>query len=132
MHPICNLDDIEIMFNAEHGTASVNQLAEGGEQLTHVIKVEAGGGLVENIERAFAGASTLALLFFFRRGRIKALRASCGDKMCRKLHALRFTTAQRGGRLSQTQVAETNFFQHAHLVSDLGMAGRNIAATHAP
>src|SRR5579859_7925217 len=96
-NPIGNFYDIEIVFNAEHGTTSVNELAEGGEELANVVKVETGGGLVKNIERAFAGASALALLFFFRRGRIKALRASGGDEMCGQLHALRFTAAQRGG-----------------------------------
>src|SRR5260221_12834737 len=47
--PVCNLDDIHIMFNAKHRAAGVNELAEGREQLTDVVKVEAGGGLVENI-----------------------------------------------------------------------------------
>src|SRR6476660_2205928 len=70
--PIRNFDDIEIMFNAEHGTTSVNELAEGREKLTDIIKVEASRGLVENIEGTFAGASALALLFFFRRGGIKS------------------------------------------------------------
>src|SRR5580765_8471080 len=70
--PIRNFDHIEIMLDAEHGTTRLNQLAEGGEQLADVVKMEAGSGLVENIERALAGASTLALFFFFRRSRIKS------------------------------------------------------------
>src|ERR1044071_6478286 len=122
-HPIGNSNDIEIMFNAKHGAAGVNELAEGGKQLADVVKMEAGGGLVKNIERAFAGTGTLALLFFFRRCRIKALRASGGDKMCRQLHALRFAPAQRCGRLSEAKITEANFFQHAQRVSNLGMAG---------
>src|SRR5258708_38078886 len=124
--PVCNLDDIHIMFNAENGAAGVNELAEGREQLTDVVKVEAGSGFVENIECALARASALALLLFFRRSGVKALRASGGNKMCRQLHALRFATAQRCGRLPETQVAETNFFQDAHLVSDLGMSGEKL------
>src|SRR5258708_9173818 len=83
--PVCNLDDIHIMFNAKHRAAGVNELAEGREQLTDVVKVEAGGGLVENIECALARSSALALLHFFWRSGIYDLRAPVRYSMSRHL-----------------------------------------------
>src|ERR1700744_4641484 len=88
--------------------------------------MQPGSGFVKDIQRTLAGAGFLALLFFFRRGGIKALRASRGDEMRCQLHALRFTTTERGGRLSQAEIAQANFFQHAHLVSDLWMSGEKL------
>src|SRR4029077_13471011 len=114
------------MFYDEDRSTGVDELAESGEKLANVVKVEAGGGLVEDIERALASAGLFALLFFFRRGGIKALRASGRDKMRGQLHALGFAAAERGGGLSQPQVAQAQFFQHAQLVSDLGMPGEKL------
>src|SRR5262249_6655696 len=90
------------------------------------VKVEAGGGFVKNVERALARAGALALLLLFRRSRIKAGSAARRHEMSRQLHALGFAAAQRGGGLSQAQVAQADFFQHAQLVSDLGMAGEKL------
>ena len=50
------------------------------EQLAHVLEVQAGGGLVQDVER-LAGLAALQL--------------------AGKLHALRLAAGQRGGRLAQ-------------------------------
>src|SRR5258706_5124791 len=38
--------------------------------------------------------------------------------MSRQFNSLRFTTRQRGGRLTQAQVTQTNFIKYAELVYD--------------
>ena len=50
-NPIRGLDHIQIMFDHQHGVAEVHQALEHVEQLPHVVKVEPGGGLVEQVER---------------------------------------------------------------------------------
>ena len=53
--PVGGLDDVEIVLDDEQGAAAVDELAEGGEELGDVVEVEAGGGLVEDVEGAAAG-----------------------------------------------------------------------------
>jgi len=47
--PVGGLDDVEVVLDDEEGAAAVDELAEGGEELLHVVEVEAGGGLVEDV-----------------------------------------------------------------------------------
>ena len=53
--PVGGLDDVEVVLDDEEGAAAVDELAEGGEELGDVVEVEAGGGLVEDVEGAAAG-----------------------------------------------------------------------------
>ena len=50
--PIGGLDYVEIVLNDEKRGAGIEQFAESGEQLGDVVKVEARGGLVEDVENA--------------------------------------------------------------------------------
>ena len=54
--PVGGLDDVEVVLDDEEGAAAFDELAEGGEELGDVVEVEAGGGLVEDVEGAAAGA----------------------------------------------------------------------------
>src|ERR1022692_2503204 len=51
------LDDVEIVLDDEEGAAAFDEFAEGGEEFLHVVEVESGGGLVEDVEGAAAGAA---------------------------------------------------------------------------
>ena len=55
--PVGGLDDVEIVFDDEQGAAALDEFAEGGEEFLDVVEVEAGSGLVEDVEgtRADAG-----------------------------------------------------------------------------
>src|SRR6266436_1343964 len=79
-HPICATYDIEVVLDDQDTSAVLDQPLEGGQQFGNVVEVQAGGWLVKDVQRATAG---------------------CLCKVRRQLHALGFTTAQRGGRLSQ-------------------------------
>jgi hypothetical protein len=61
-------DDIEIVLDDEQRAARFDERAKGGEQLVDVVEVEAGGRLVEDVERPRARA------FREMRGELDALR----------------------------------------------------------
>ena len=48
--PVGRLDDVEVVLDHEHGVAGVDQPLQHAEQPAHVLEVEAGGGLVEDVD----------------------------------------------------------------------------------
>src|SRR5271157_1951622 len=104
------------MFDDNDATASLNQAAKSRKQFADIVEVQSRRGLVEDVEYAWVaavafelGASDIALL---------------GLKMRRQFHALRLSTRQRGGRLAQPQVPETDLIKDAKLFDDLGHSGK--------
>src|ERR1700704_471753 len=87
--PICGLDHFEVMLNHNYGSPGIDQAPKSGQQFADIVKVQAGGWLVENIKHA-----PLTLR------RITALREP-GDnaisrlQVCGQLHALRLATRKR-------------------------------------
>ena len=51
-HPVGGLDHIQIMFNHHHCIAVVAQAVQHIQQGFNVMKMQAGGGFVEDIQRA--------------------------------------------------------------------------------
>src|SRR5271168_4661898 len=84
-----------MMLDDQDGVAQRYQSLQYVEKFPYVIEMQAGSWLIENIERA-AG---LAL-----------------GKFPRELDALCFAAGERGGRLAQGDVAETNFHQRGELL----------------
>ena len=56
-HPVGGLDDVEVVLDHDHGVALLDQAVEHFEQLADVLEVEAGGGLVEDVEGLAGGAA---------------------------------------------------------------------------
>ena len=77
----------------------LDQAVEHFEQLADVLEMEAGGRLVEDVERLAGGAPR---------------------QLLRQLDALRLAAAERRRRLADLDVAEADLLQHAHLVADAG------------
>src|SRR3989440_5306007 len=50
--PVGLFDDVEMVLDDEHGVAEINEALQDVEELSNVVEVQAGGGLVENVERA--------------------------------------------------------------------------------
>src|SRR5215469_1951258 len=75
--------------------------------------MKAGSWLVKDVKYA-----ALALWRPHRTGAADLARRRL--KMCGQLHALRFASGKRSGRLAQPQVAESDLFKHAKLLSNLG------------
>src|SRR6266850_1846116 len=84
--PVGLFDDVEVVLDDEHGVAEIDEALQDVEQLSNVVEVEAGGWLVEDVERA-AGLP-------FR-------------KLAGQLDALGFAAGKRGRGLAEGDVAET-------------------------
>ncbi len=68
----------------------MSSLPNASEQLLNVVEVQAGGGLVEDVQDAgVAGV----------------------DEMSGELQALGFAAGKRGGGLAQAEIAETDFLE---------------------
>ena len=83
--PVRGLDDIEIVLDDDHGVALVDESAEDLEQAPHVLEVESGGRLVEDVDGAPVGAAL---------------------QLGRELDALRLAAGEGRGRLAEPDVAE--------------------------
>ena len=55
--PVGGLDDLQIVFDHDHGVALLHQRLEHVEQFADVFEMEAGGGLVEDVEGVAGGAA---------------------------------------------------------------------------
>src|SRR5947209_2661257 len=92
-------DDVEVVLDDDDGVAEVGEAVEDFEEFAHVVEVEAGGGLVEEVE----GASGLAL-----------------GELPGQLHALGFTAGERGGGLAEVDVAEADVDEGLEADGDVG------------
>src|SRR6202040_2572301 len=84
-HPVGLLDDVEVVLDDEDGVAERDKALENIEQFADVVEMQAGGGLVENVE----SAAGLAL-----------------GEFASELNALGFAAGERGGGLPELYVAE--------------------------
>src|ERR1700740_146179 len=96
--PIGLLDDVEMVLDDEHGVAEIDEALEYVEKFSHVVEVQAGGGLVKDVERA----ASLAL-----------------GEFAGQLDALGFAAGKRGGGLAEGDVAEADFDESGKLLLDL-------------
>jgi hypothetical protein len=97
--PVGGLDDVEIMLDHDDGVALLDERVEDFEEFADVLEMQAGGGLVEDVQRV-AG---------------RAAREFLGE-----LDALRLAARERRRLLADLDVAETDLDQHRHLVADRG------------
>ncbi len=95
--PVGRLDHVEVVLDHEHRVARVDEPLQHVEQPAHVFEVQAGGGLVEDVD----GVAGRALA-----------------QLGRQLHPLRLTTRQRRRGLAEPHVAEPDVDQRLHLPGD--------------
>ena len=55
--PVGGLDDVEIMLDHDHAVALLDEPMEDFEELADVVEMQAGGGLVQDVERVAGGAA---------------------------------------------------------------------------
>ncbi len=106
--PVGITNDVEIVLDDDDGVAEVGEAMQYVEQLAYVVKVKAGGGLVQKVK----GASGLSL-----------------GKLASELHALRFATAEGGGGLAEVDVAQADVDEGLQLLihlRDVGEYGQSI------
>ena len=97
------------MFDDDEGSAAVDEFAEGCEELGYVVEVEAGGGLVEDVEDAGG-------LGRFGGGVGGASLAEVGGEF----DALGFSAGEGGGGLAEAEVAEAYFIEDGEFVEEAG------------
>ena len=85
------------MFDHNDGVAFVHQSLEHEQQFAHILEMQAGGRLIENVH-GFAGGTALQL---------------SGE-----LHALGFASGQRRGRLSKANISEADLHQGIEITRD--------------
>src|SRR6266702_5981419 len=114
--PVGGLDDVEVVLDDEQGAAALDEFAEGAEELGYVVEVEAGGGLVEDVEGSAAG---------FGGGFVSGAvgDGAGGGEVRGVFDALGFAAGERGGGLAEADVAEAYFVEDVELVDDFGDAG---------
>jgi hypothetical protein len=92
--PVGGLDDVEVVLDDHDGVAVVAQAVQHLEQHLDVLEVQAGGRLVEDVERA-AGVAL--------------------GQFQRQLDALRLAARERGGDWPSSDVAEADVDQGLEL-----------------
>ena len=98
-------DDIQIVLDDHHGVALVHQLLQNIQQPPHIVGVEAGGGLVQDIDGPAGG--DLA-------------------QLCSQLHPLGLAAGELRGGLAQLHIAKAHIPQRLQLVAQLGKGGEEV------
>ncbi len=105
-HPVGGLDDFEIVLDHHNRVALVDQFVQHLQELRHVVEMQAGGRLVQDVERAAGGAL---------------------GELLGELDALRLAAGQRGGLLADMDVVEPDpvqglegFAHPRHRLEELG------------
>src|SRR6266481_7532372 len=96
--PVGLFDDVEMVLDDEHGVAEIDKALQDVEELSNVVEVQAGGGLIENVERA-------AGLAF--------------GKLASQFDALGFAAGKSGGGLAEGDIAESDFDERGELLLNL-------------
>ena len=60
--PVGGLDDFKVVLDHDDGSASIDETAEGGKKLADIVKVQAGGGLIEDVEHMALATGRVATL----------------------------------------------------------------------
>ena len=100
-HPVGGPHQVEIVLDHHHRVAELHQLLERVQELSHVVEMESGGGLVQQVE-GLAGAGTLQL----------------GGE----LDALGLAAREGGGGLAELHVVEADLREHGQTPVDLGVS----------
>src|ERR1700733_13592183 len=114
--PVGGFDHVEVVLDDEQGAAALDEFAECGKKLGDVVEVEAGGGLVEDVEGSAPGFGC-GVVCRARRD------AAGGGEVRGEFDTLGFAAGECRGRLAETDVAEADFVEDVELVDDLRMAG---------
>jgi len=106
-------------------------LAEGGEELLHVVEVEAGGGFVEDVESTrtrargdLRGGGRAGLIEEIGGVAASAYGVSAGGcQVAGELDALGLAAGESGGGLAEADVAQADLVENGELVDDAGDSG---------
>src|SRR5262249_37987654 len=95
--PVGRLDDVEVVLDHQQRRSGFEQFTKRSKQLGDVVKVQARGRLIEDVESA-------AIV--------------CTRQVRAKLEALRFAARECGSGLAQPQIPEADFAEYLQLRND--------------
>ena len=95
------------MLDHQHGVAGLDQAVEHEQELAHVLEVQAGGGLVEDVEGAAGGGA---------------------GELAGELDALGFAAGELGGGLAELEVAEADVLEGAQDAGDVAVCAAKSSA----
>src|SRR5690242_8254812 len=87
-NPIRGFDDVKVMLHDENGMAIIHEALKGLQEHSNILKMKAGGGLVEN-KKGWLG--------------IRGLSARKFGQVAHQLEALAFTSGKGVDRLAEAQ-----------------------------
>ena len=96
---IGSLDDVQVVLDDHSRIAALHQLAEDLRQLGDIVKMQAGRGLIEDVN-SFSGALS--------------------GQLCRQLDPLRLAARELCGRLSEFDIAQSHIVEGLDLAPDGG------------
>ena len=111
--PVRSVDEVEVVLDDQHGVAGSLQRAQGAQQSGDVVEVQAGGGFVEQVQRAASGEAAAA------GAALAGLFGGFGQE-AGQLQALGLAARQGGHGLAKLQVVETDLDQRLQAALDLG------------
>ena len=111
--PVGGGDDVEVVFDYQQRIPGFDETAEGAQQLGDVLEVQAGGGFVEQEQRAHVTPA---------HGHVTD-RIGVRRKMFCELQALRFTAGERRHGLAEPQVIEADVRQRLQAAQHVGVSG---------
>src|SRR5690606_10278935 len=98
-NPVRGLDYVQVMLNDHDGVAIVPQAMQYLQQLFDVVKMQTGGGFVQNVE----GVASVAF-----------------GQLPRQLYPLGLAAGQGGGGLAETYITESNVDEGLQFIGDGG------------
>ena len=96
---IGSLDDVQVVLDDHSRIAALHQLAEDLRQLGDIVKMQAGRGLIEDID---------------------GLSGALSGQLCRQLNPLRLAARELRGRLSELDIAQPDIVEGLDLTPDAG------------
>ena len=111
--PVAGTDHVQVVFDDDQRVARFEQLAQRAHELGDVVEVQAGGGLVEQEQRALLGQRLLRL----------GLGLGGLRQEARELEALRLAARQRRRGLAQLHVFKAHIDDGLQGADDLAVLG---------
>lgn len=96
-NPVGGADDMEVVFDDNHGIAAIDKSVEDAEKAIDIVGVETGGGFIKNVESVASGAT----------------REFGGE-----FDALGFAARESGGGLAEFDVAEADGLEGGEFFGD--------------
>ena len=113
--PIGFGDEVEIVFDNEHGVACVDEALDDADEFVHVGHVQADRGLLEDEEVGFTGAKGGTGILF-----------QAGEEVRDEFDPLGLAAAEGGADLAEAEVIQAGVAESLEGAADFGVRGEEL------